>query len=487
MPSLLGLALLCFSPIPAEVRPPNIVFVLVDDLGYGELGCYGNGFNETPRIDAFARKSLRFTDAHAMPVCSPTRASLMTGKFAAQTGINTWLGANAEPILDPAKEDALPKILSQAGYHTALIGKWHLDSHYRNRIGRPKAHGFQEVIATESKTIGAGDDFYPYDKIASIKTGTEGEFIVDRMTDEAVGVIRRAAQDPAKPFFLYLSHYAVHTVLSAPPKLIDKYEQKYRELHGEEARAEMMKKPGEQGHPDNPVMAAMLERIDTGFGRVLDTLDELHLSENTIVVFTSDNGGERKVANNGPMREGKATLYEGGLRVPQIVFYPGVTRAGLSHAPTFMADFYSTFAEVGGAKIPSRQSVDGVSLVPVLGGGDWAKPRTFFWHFAGVVGNPSQPGAGDAVREGDYKVVNQYRTGLYELFDLKTDPHETKDLAGKMPEKLADLKQKLEAWRKAMNIVVPLPGKQSGTDDDGVSLSRTLVDHLERHELNSKH
>ena len=460
--------LLALAAHPAP-RHPNILFVLADDLGYRELGCYGNTFDETPRIDGFAKKSLRFTSAYAMPVCSPTRSSLMTGKYPVRTGINTFLNPGSPVFLDPAKEYALPRLLSDAGYHTTLIGKWHLDSRYRRQVGTPRAHGFQETIATETKGIGDGDYVFPYDKIATITDGKPDEFLVDRMNEEAVGVLRRAAQTPDKPFFLYLAHYAVHTVLDAPPDTVAKYERKYAAKHGEAALARFRLDPRHEGHPDNPVLAAMLEHIDTGFGRLLDTLHELKMDGNTVVVFLSDNGGERKVADNAPLREGKATLYEGGLRVPQIVYVPGVTRPGTTDAPTFTADYYPTFAGMAGAALPKDQPIDGLSFLPILKSQTPAS-RTLFWHFAGIAGTASQPGAGDAMREGDLKLVNEYRTGKYEMFDVKADPSERHDLAAAQPARLAALRARLDAWRKARGIVVPPTGGGAKPVDDGLTV-----------------
>ncbi len=450
----------------AAPRRPNILFVLADDLGYGELGCYGNTFDETPRIDAFARKGLRFTSAYAMPVCSPTRASLMTGKYPVRTGINTFLNPGSPVFLDPAKEYALPKLLRDAGYHTTLIGKWHLDSRYRRQVGTPAAHGFEEVIATETKGIGDGDYFFPYDKIATITTGAENEYLVDRMTDEAIGVLRRQARTPDKPFFLELAHYAVHTTLDAPASTVAKYERKYAAKYGQAALERFKREPRHEGHPDNPVLAAMLEHLDTGFGRLLDTLKELKLENDTVVVFLSDNGGERKVADNAPLREGKATLYEGGLRVPQIIFVPGLTRPGETDAPTFTADYYPTFAGFANAPLPKDQPIDGITMLPLLQRRKPA-PRTLFWHFAGVAGTPSQPGAGDAVRQADEKLVNVYRTGRYELFDLKSDPSEKHDLATERPERLKALRTALDEWRRAQSIVVPPPGGANDAGGDG--------------------
>ena len=465
MPSAtLVIVALAASILPPQARAasptkrPNIVFMLIDDLGWGELGCYGNTFNETPRIDRFAATGMRFTEAYCQPTCSPTRASLMTGQYPHRTGIEDYLEYNSPNYLHPENEYTVNRLLSDAGYTTCHIGKWHLDTHFQHPLGSSKQFGFNEVIGTETKYIADGDYFFPFDKIRTLPERSPHEFLPDRLSDEAVEFIKRANAGQ-RPFFLYYAEYAVHADLDAPAELVEKYRRKYDAKYGPGASKKFDNKH-HLGRPDNIYMGAMTERVDAGLGKILDTLDQLGIADNTAVFLLSDNGGDGRTANNGGLRGAKGEVWEGGIRDPQIIRVPGVTRPGsVCDQPTLTIDYYPTFAEIAGAKIPATQIVDGTSIVPLLrGAAKLDRPAPLFWHFPADTA-PWPLRAGGVCRDGDYKLVEAYHNGRFELFDIKKDPDEQHDLAAQMPSKLAALKEKLIAWQKSLGIVVPQPTK----------------------------
>ncbi len=492
-PLLLALACLLVCQLrasaatPEPAKRPNIVFMLIDDMGWGELGCYGNTFNETPRIDRFAATGMRFTAAYCQPTCSPTRASLMTGQYPHRTGIEDHLDVNSPQFLDPEKQYTINRLLSDAGYTTCHIGKWHLDTHFKNPKGSSKQFGFSEVIGTETKYIADGDYFFPFDKIRTLPEVKPHEFLPDRLSNEAVGFIERAAAGK-QPFFLYYAEYAVHTDLDAPAELIEKYRRKYEAKHGPGTSQKFANKH-HLGKPDNIYMAAMAERVDAGLGKILDALDRLGIADNTVVVLLSDNGGDGRVANNGGLRGAKGQVWEGGIRDPQIVRWPGVTKPGsVCNEPTLTIDYYPTFAEIAGVKIengrgPSpfsagtgastvgekkgtvplsaggakNQQIDGTSFVPLLRGeAKLNRPAPLFWHYPANTA-PWPDRAGGACRDSDFKLVEIYHDGHFELFNLKDDPNEAHDLSAAMPEKLAAMKTKLRDWQKSLGIQLPQP------------------------------
>ncbi|MCL5278888.1 MAG: sulfatase [Planctomycetes bacterium] len=352
-------------------RPPNIICILGDDLGWAELGCYGNTFNETPHLDRLAREGLRFTQAYAAaPVCSAYRASLMTGQYPVRTGITDYLRPN-DPKHLSTNCVALPKMLQRAGYTTGIVGKWHLTgyaNHGAKEVG-PAQHGFDEVIVSENRGIANGSYFFPYHFNREIRQRLPGrEYLVDRCNLEAVEFIERHKD---KPFFLYLSHYAVHTRLNGKPELVAKYEVKPNAGKGPVAPR------------CNPHLAAQLESIDQGVGMIRNKLRELGLADSTIIIFTGDNGGEDKVTSNAPLRAGKSTLYEGGIREPLIVYWPGVTTPGrICHTPVCSVDFYPTLAQAAGGRPTPNPVVDGISLLPLLKDPEAHLDRdTFYWHY----------------------------------------------------------------------------------------------------------
>ena len=428
--TLLGSAVASAAAPPA--RLPNIVFILADDLGWGEPGCYGNTFNRTPNIDRLADEGVRFTHAYsAAPVCSPTRASLMTGQHPARVGITDYLRADDPNHLRPGPS-SLPQVLKRAGYHNGLIGKWHLMGDYAARRGDPKLHGFDEVICSETSYIGPGYYWHPYKHLAGLPSRTAGEYLTDRLNQEAVDFIGRNA---SKPFFLYLAHYAPHTRLDGKPDLVAKYK----------SRPEAAEKK------NNPTLAAMLETIDDGVGMILNELHRLKLDRDTLVIFNSDNGGETNVTTNSHLRGGKSQLYEGGLRVPLVARWPSRIPAGhISAAPVVSTDYYPTLVELGRGKPPAGHTLDGVSLASLLTNPK-AKPpqRDICWyypleadHFLG--GRSSQ-----SIRDSRWKLMEFLMTGEKQLFDLAADPSEQHDLAQAMPDLVSAMSKRLAAWSAA--------------------------------------
>lgn len=437
-------------------RPPNIVFIMADDLGWGELESYGNAFNETPNLKRLAAQGLLFQNAYAAAaVCSPTRASIMTGQYPARVGITDFLAPHNEKYLEPELYLTINEALSKQGYHTGMIGKWHLDTDFQNNPGGPDKHNFDEVIGTETKYIADGDYFYPYNKIQTLNT-EEGEFLTDRLAQEAVDFIGR---NKDKPFYLYLSHYSVHTTLDAPKELEEKYKKKFNKKYGE-GKAEKLFDGQEKDrhratHLDNPYLAAMLERIDAGVGVIMNKLKEEGLAENTILIFFSDNGGAPRVANNGGLRGNKLTLYEGGIREPLIIRWPSKIDGGQkTDVPVYSVDFYPTFVEAAGGEIPKGHIVDGLSLMPLLTEGKVPERDTFFWHYPSETAGWKKRMSG-AVRKGDYKLIHFYADDRKELFNLKKDPTEKNNLAEEMPAKVKELQELLNKWKEDVDARAP--------------------------------
>ena len=438
----------------AEAQPPNIVFILIDDLGWADSGCYGSKFYQTPNIDQLAAQGMKFTDAYAAcPVCSPTRASIMTGKYPARLHLTDWLPGRpdqpSQKLLRPAFRQELPleeitvaKSLKAAGYVTASIGKWHLGG---AGFG-PQQQGFDVNIAGDH-TGTPLSYFAPFKNQQRTMPGLEksepGEYLTDRLTAEAEKFIE---QNQAKPFFLYLPHYAVHTPLTGKADLIAKYQ--------------ALTPTTEQ---TNAVYAAMIESMDDSVGRILRKLDALKLSEHTIVIFTSDNGGlavregaRTPATSNAPLREGKGFMYEGGLRVPFIVKWPGVVRPGSVCATAVSSvDFHPTILGLVNLKPAAGQVMDGVSLKPLLQETGELKREALYWHYPHYANQGGKPGG--AIRDGDFKLIEFYEDGHLELYNLKDDVGERTNLAEKLPQQALRMEQKLDAWRRAVKAQMMLP------------------------------
>jgi arylsulfatase A-like enzyme len=456
-------------------RGPNFLFILVDDLGWGDLGCYGSTFYETPHIDRLAAGAVRFTNAYAAcPVCSPTRASIMAGKYPARMDTTDWFGgpqpeevegskSEGKPLLPapylerlPLEEVTLAEAFSEAGYATHFAGKWHLgpEGYW------PKQQGFD--VNRGGWTAGLPRSYFsPYHN-PRLEDGPPGEHLPQRLAEETVQFIEAHAQEP---FLAYLSFYSVHTPLQGRPDLVREYEDKRERLGRERALL------GREGgatvrlNQNHAVYAAMVEAMDQAVGDVLNALERLGLDEDTVVIFMSDNGGlsttEGRPTSNLPLRAGKGWIYEGGIREPMLIRWPKEAAPSVCETPVTSTDFYPTMLEMAGRPMRPEQHVDGVSLVPLLEGGH-IEPRPLFWHYPHY-GNQGGAPAG-AVREGDWKLIEWYEDGRLELYNLRVDPGERYDLAANQAGLAAVLHAKLKAWREEVGAKMPspAPGGEAG-------------------------
>lgn len=443
---------------------PNVIYILADDLGYAELGAYGNRFNETPNIDRLAAEGVRFTHAYAAaPVCSPYRAALMTGQYPARIGITDYLRPNAADHLDTAYV-TLAEMFQSKGYQTGIVGKWHLSgylSHNAPEETLPDKHGFADVMVSENRGIANGTYFHPYHFNREIEKKLPGEceFLTDRQNVEAVDFIER---NKDKPFFLFLSHYAVHTQVHGKPDLVDRFRKKDgagTSAPGKDnADNDPFKKfPADyRASQNNPHLAAQLYSIDEGVGMIIKKLEELGLTENTIIVFTSDNGGESNVTSNAPLRAGKSTLYEGGVRVPLIVWSPSRFAMGAEVGnPVMNVDFYPTFADLVDAE-HRGQVLDGISLASTLASPETMLPqRNFYWHFPLDAPHFLGGRSAGSIRQGDWKLIEFFDDSTVELFNLKEDQSEERDLSRAHPGKVTALKKALAQWRSEVGAETP--------------------------------
>ena len=448
------LASLCvlFGELPAAepARKPNIVFILADDLGWMDLGCYGSKFYETPVLDGLAKSGMRFTTAYAAcSVCSPTRASIMTGKYPPRVHITNFLGGHRNgkllgaPYADhlALEEVTIAEAMRDAGYTNFFAGKWHLgDGKFS-----PSAQGFGPLIGTNQF-------YYPH----PIPPGSEKDDpkTSDLIANEAVRFIE-ANHD--KPFFAYLPFQAVHVPIGARRDLVEKYKTKAKSFPpaawGKEGKSKLRLVQNE------PTYAAMLEQLDSNIGRVLAALKTNGVADRTIVVFMSDNGGlataEGWPTANLPLRGGKGWPYEGGVREPMIVSAPGVKPGSVCVTPVISTDFYPTLLELAGLPPMPAQHCDGVSFAPLLKGGTAVPERPLFWHYPHYSNQGGGPSG--AVRLGDFKLVEWFEDMRVELFNLKNDLGEQHDLANELPGKTAELKKLLHGWRAQVGAVMPLP------------------------------
>tara|TARA_Y100000588_G_scaffold19101_1_gene19572 strand:+ start:444 stop:1874 length:1431 start_codon:yes stop_codon:yes gene_type:complete len=455
-------------------KQPNIIFVLADDLGWAELGCYGNKFNETPHLDALAKRGLRFTNAYASaPVCSPYRAAFLTGQYPARVGILDYLRPDSDNGLS-TKHITLPELLKKNGYTTGMIGKWHLSGykyHGANKVVRPTDHGFDWNTGSEIKGVGNGANFFPYvfrtQPISWIdlpknKLGKD-EYLTDRLNREAIDFIERSK---TKPFFLYLAHYAPHTILNGRSDLVEKYRKKHPPGKSTRDRCYLCKDSGHEGDAlnhwagdYNPHLGAMLESIDEGIGLIVKKLKELDLEENTILIFTSDNGGELNVTSNAPLRGGKSQLYEGGIRVPLIISWPKeIPEDRISEQPTSNVDIYPTLLKAADITPDKSQALDGVPILQTLRNPEAAPARkALHWHYP--LEKPHFLGgkSSGAIRVGDWKLIENFTENSHELYHLDSDPSEKTNLASQRPDKLRELLTQLIQWRKSIGATKEPP------------------------------
>ncbi|WP_223707661.1 sulfatase [Niabella beijingensis] len=441
-------------------QQPNIIYILADDLGYGELGSYGNTFNETPALDRLAKEGMRFTSFYAAaPVCSPYRAALMTGLYPARIGITDYLRPRAAQHLDTGYV-TLPELLKKQGYHTGIVGKWHLSGYVKEGAPEetlPDQHGFDEVLVSENRGIGEGTYFYPYDfnrEIAKRLPGAQ-EYITDRQNQEALEFIQRNRE---QPFFLFLSHYATHTTVHGKPEIVRHFQQKKDAgtsppTKGNPGNDPYKKWPaGSKATHNNPHLAAQLKVIDEGVGAIVRLLKELGLDQNTLVIFTSDNGGETTITTNTPLRGGKSTLYEGGVREPFIAWWPGkIKPAAVCSQPLANYDIYPTLLELTRAT-GRHQPLDGISFVSLFRDPQTTLPaRNFYWHYP--LDKPHFLGGRSAgsIRSGSWKLISFFDDGHKELYNLDQDPGEQTDLSVRYPDRVATLDTALQAWQKEVN------------------------------------
>jgi len=462
------LPLLLFLAPLAAADPPNLVFFVADDLGQRDLGSYGGTFYETPHLDRLAAGGMRFTDAYAAcPVCSPTRAALVTGRWPQRSGITDFIGAPLKPEqwkrntkLLPApyadrlahEEVTFAEVLKGAGYATFFAGKWHLGP----EGWLPENQGFDVNRGGTDRggPYGGKKYFSPYGN-PRLEDGPEGEHLPDRLAAEAAKFIE-ANRD--RPFLVYYPFYDVHTPLMGRGDLVRKYEEK-------RARLGLAPQWGREGERDvrlvqeHAVYASMVEAMDLAVGRVLGKLDELGLAENTLVLFTSDNGGlstsEGSPTSNLPLRAGKGWMYEGGIREPLIARWPAKIKPGsVSDVPVCSVDFFPTFLEASGAKAPEGLKIDGASLIPVLTGGSLPE-RALFWHYPHYGNQGGAPAA--AIRRGNHKLIHWFEEDRVELFDLSTDLSEKNDLALARPDLVDALGAELKAWQEDVGAKFPSP------------------------------
>jgi arylsulfatase A-like enzyme len=460
---------------------PNIVLILMDDLGWRDLSCYGSTFYETPHLDRLAGQGICFSDAYAAcPVCSPTRASLLTGKYPATVGVTDWIDWTGRahpargklidvPYVDhlPLEEIALPEVLQEAGYHTWHVGKWHLGGpeYY------PERHGFERNVGGCEWGSPRHGYFSPWG-IPNLEDGPEGEYLTDRLTDEAIRLIR--GNDDGRPFFLNLWYYSVHTPIQAKAEKIARYEGKARALGLDKLQAfeegdyfpcehKKDKRIVRRLIQSDPVYAAMVESVDENVGRLLRALEESGQAENTVVVFTSDNGGlatsEGSPTCNAPLSEGKGWMYEGGTREPLIVRWPGVVQPGAwCRTPVTSTDLYPTLLDAAGLPSMPDQHVDGVSLLPLLTGSRALDREAIYWHYPHYGNQGGTPGS--SIRAGDYKLIEFFEEDRPELYNLRQDIGEAHDLSGELPELAHELAGKLAAWRKKVEAKIPQPNPE---------------------------
>ena len=451
---------LCSNESVAAKRP-NVVFFLVDDLGWTDLECFGSDFYETPNVDQLAKGGMKFTDAYAAScVCSPTRVSILTGKYPGRLHITHAIPIQGAerikeplPLIEaiykknlPLEEFTVAEALKAGGYTTATMGKWHVcwDSEFY-----PKHQGFDLNVGGNNMG-NPGNYFFPYNgkwrmtrkhpytHWNTLPNGKPGEYLTDRLTDEAEKFIE---QNKARPFFLYLSYYSVHTPLQAPKERVEKYE----------------KKPKGERHK-NATYAAMVESVDLSVGRIMRRLEKLGLTKNTVLIFTSDNGGHGKITSHLPLRGNKGNFYEGGIRVPLIVKWPGVVKpASTCNVPVISTDYYPTLLAMTGQPARPRQHVDGRNLVPLLKQTGTVKRDALYWHYPNYIGAGHPGGARpcSVVRSGDWKLIESFETNRLELFNLKEDLGEQANLAAKMPAKAKALQRQLAAWRASAKVQMP--------------------------------
>ena len=439
-----------------EDMKPNVIFILVDDLGWNDLGYTGSKFYESPNIDTLSNYSFQFTNAYsASPVCSPTRASIMTGKHPSRVNITDWIPGNDpkdKPLLGPKDLDGLPheeitiaEELKSSGYNTFYIGKWHLGS----EGSYPEDHGFDINIGGFEKGSPMGGYYSPY-KNPKLSDGPEGEYLTDRLTNEALGLINN--RDARKPFALFLSFYNVHTPIQANLEHVDYFKEKLSKMNDNIVRTRGEGEALTRLNQTDAEYASMVYAVDKNLGKLFKTLKDNDLYENSLIIFTSDNGGLstlRRVAPTSvyPLRAGKGWLYEGGIKIPQLIKLPGNIEKEIVDDITVSYDIFPTILDVAG--IRNENEIDGISLIPRLLEKSKIDRENIYWHFPHYHGSLWKPGS--AIRSGDWKLIFDYESNEAKLFDLKEDPSELNDISNLFNEEKDRLIIELEKMKKETN------------------------------------
>ncbi|WP_051211041.1 sulfatase [Runella zeae] len=438
------------------VATPNILLIVADDMGYTDLGCYGNAYFETPHLDKLATEGVRFTNAYATcPVCSPSRASFLTGRYPARIGLTNFIkGLKTDPqspvlpadYIDhlPLSEHTIAEMLKESGYQTALIGKWHLGENTQPEKSHPQRQGF-DIVQDFDYGLLPRDNSYDWFKVGDTLNALKLPQLNAKITQHTLDFLRQRQHE--KPFFLMMTHYAVHLPLQASPKLVEKYR----------------RKPNPKPDEYNPIYAAMMEEMDASIGVVLAELDKQNLRENTLIIFVSDNGGlvvdeagDKQPTTCYPLRNGKGTLYEGGVRVACLMSWRGkITPLSVSDAIISGVDLYPTLLEMVQGK--KESILDGSSFGAVFTQkvNKTVSNRPIFWHYPHFSNQGGRPSA--AVRQGDYKLIVSLENGATELYNLKNDIGEKNNLATIEPDKTAALKLLLSNWQKQVKANMPKP------------------------------
>jgi arylsulfatase A-like enzyme len=467
------IALLCAcSAFAAAAAKPNIIFILADDLGYMDVGCYNpKTFYETPNIDSLAKRGMKFTQGYAAcSVCSPTRGSIMTGKYPPRFGITDFIPGMRSGKLKSApnadhlalEEVTIAEALREGGYATFFSGKWHLGG------GEfyPGAQGFPKELTSGEDKKGKVQFWYPKPG-RPVPNQKDDPKTTDRIVSDAVKFI---SEHKDQPFFAYLPFLAVHQPIGARAALVEKYKAKaasapadaFGDEHGRTVRLVQ----------NNPMYAAMVEQLDTGIGRVIEALEKNGLTEKTIFVFMSDNGGlaiaEGSPTSNLPLRAGKGWPYEGGVREPMIVVAPGVTKPGSAcDSPVISTDFYPTLLQLAGLPLKPEQHLDGVSFLPLLKGERMQRGKPLFWHYPHYANQGGAPNG--AIRDGDWKFIEWYEEGELELYHVSEDIGEKHNLAVQHPDMVKTLREKLSAWRKEVGALMPMPNPDLDSNKKAVT------------------
>ncbi|MEZ6062042.1 MAG: sulfatase [Planctomycetaceae bacterium] len=478
IPYLVAMSVMFAAALAGGAEPStrtNFVFFLVDDLGWADLGCFGSTFHETPNIDALAATGMRFTDAYAAcPVCSPTRASIMTGRHPVRVDITDWIpGSTADRAYNPRfqqiddrdslalEEVTIAEVLKQNGYQTFFAGKWHLGG----EGSLPTDQGFDVNIGGFHVGSPPGGYYAPW-KNPYLQAAHDGEYLTERLTEESIRFLKD--RDVQQPFLLYLSYYNVHSPIQPYRKRLPQFQDRAKEQFSEPAEPIREWRGMSRSRQDNADYASMVAAVDDSVGSVLATLNELKLANNTAVIFFSDNGGLCTLAREGPtcnlpLRSGKGWLYEGGIREPTIIRAPGVTTAGSTcDQPVISTDFFPTILELAGLPLQPELHVDGTSLLPLLKGEREIEHAPLYWHYPHYHGSTWTPGA--AMRDGDWKLIELYEFDRAELYNLRGDVGERNDLSESHPEKLSELRGRLQQWQSQMQARMPQPNPSYDAD-----------------------